>query len=78
MKIAAEADVAKTAKSKDEPQIAKLKTARAHTRTPFFARRVIAFASTDPVAGIILGNIPEVDDKLQCPPTNKDDDDQDR
>ncbi|GFN74703.1 hypothetical protein PoB_000120900 [Plakobranchus ocellatus] len=41
-------------------------------------RRVIAFAITDPVAGIILGNIPEVDDKLLYLPTNKDDDGQDR
>ncbi|GFO11369.1 hypothetical protein PoB_003787400 [Plakobranchus ocellatus] len=36
------------------------------------AIRVIAFEISDPVAGITLGNIPEVDDKILYPPTNKD------
>ncbi|GFO20136.1 hypothetical protein PoB_004664100 [Plakobranchus ocellatus] len=50
--------------------VAKLDTAKAHAKTPFFTGRVIAFAITHAVAGIILGNIPEVDDKLLYTPTN--------
>ncbi|GFO05454.1 hypothetical protein PoB_003195900 [Plakobranchus ocellatus] len=58
--------------------VAKLERAKAHIKTPFFTGRVMAFAITDPVAGIILGNITEIHDKLLYPPTNKDDDGQDR
>ncbi|GFN83889.1 reverse transcriptase [Plakobranchus ocellatus] len=44
--------------------VAKIETAKAYIKTPICTGRVIAFAITYPVTGSILGNIPEIEDKI--------------